>query len=89
LTGTENKYRKPSIGTSPAREGAKLAAAARARSSSLAVETHECNEESDPGVVFPFDIAVADRLRARRTPSCFLLRERWANLNVSHSVPQR
>jgi len=57
--------RKPSIGTSPARKGAKLAgAAATARSSSSAVEIGECNEESDPGVVFNFDIAVADRLGA-------------------------
>ena len=84
------KCRKPSIGTSPARKGAKLVrAAARARSSSSAVEIGECNEESDPGVVFAFDIAVADRLGARCTPSCLLLRQRWANLNVGHSVPQR
>src|SRR6516165_9712692 len=64
-------------------------AAASARSSSSAVEISECNEESDPGVVFAFDIAVADRLGARCTPSCLLVRERWANLNVGHSVPQR
>ena len=35
-------------------------AAAGARSSS-AVEIGECNQKSDPGVVFPFDITVADR----------------------------
>src|SRR6516164_9861863 len=67
----------------------KWRAAARARSSSSAVEIGECNEESDPGVVFTFDITVADRLGARCMPSCLLLRERWANLNIGHSVPQR
>ena len=53
-------------------------AAANARSSSSAVEIGECNEEGDPGVVFPFDIAVADGMADIQVRPAFPAEEaRW------------
>jgi hypothetical protein len=54
-----------------------------------AVRVGERHEKSDPRLLVSFDIAAADGIGVRRSPSCLLVGARLADLDIRHAVPQR